>query len=322
MEQWREYISRDHFVRVRLYRANSTVIRSAEMTFDGFKLTAIESLNKDEFCWKWDPESFSPSVHHFALSISFENSSGIHRIQQVSQIDLSFRREFHSQHTSTLLKMKWIEPGFALVLLLGFFVLLLVARHSIRSYELLLPTNLHSLWNRIRRVISIPVLYYLFLSCSTSLLFGVYFVGKMDGCFFVAFAWGVFSYSSERGLEYAFWMELVMWGAIILVGIVLPMLFFCMMHIRQPRVNKSPLCSLLVTVAIVVCFVQYVLLFFNFPFHVCILSLNLFSLPLIVVAIPLCFFKKSLLIVCYTYFFNNTEITKILGSAEIEGKKK
>lgn len=275
----------------------------------------LQSESSDELWFSVNFGSLSQSIHRFCLLLSYQNESGNHTFVEEFSFDFTAMPFFHSHHTNHLLRMKWIQPGMSAFLLVLFLGILLFCFPS-SSYELLswIPSSprslslslslfyyLRTIQYRLQRVLAFSILRYLFISFALSLCFGVYFVGRMDGVWFVAFAWGVFSFDSTDGFEYAFWTELLIWGAVECLGIAIPMLLFCMQSVYRTRYDMDKRRSrgtdcwsrwILCGIACTTFFIQLLLLQFNFPLHVCFLSANLVLFPLASIFIPLVFFKK------------------------------
>ena len=301
-------------MKVKLFAKKGTAIHKAELVIDSDhdnKVEQIESTSSDELWFRVDVESLSRSIHRFCLFISSQNESGNHTLVEEYSFDYSTMPLFNSNHVNPLIRMKWIQPLISVFLLLFSLGILLFNSPS-SSYELLawtpssprassLPHYLKTIQYRLQRVLAISILRYLFFSFILSLCFGVYFIGRMDGVWFVAFAWGVFTFDPKNGFEYAFWTELFMWGALECLGIAIPMLLFCMQSVYKTRYDMDKrrkrrgdcwsrwiLCS----IACITFLIQLLLLLFNFPLHVCFLSVNLVLFPFVSILIPIVFFKK------------------------------
>lgn len=301
-------------MKVKLFAKKGTAIHKAELVIDSDhdnKVEQIESASWDELWFRVDVESLSRSIHQFCLFISYQNESGNHTLVEEYSFDYSTMPLFNSNHVNPLIRMKWIQPLISVFLLLFSLGILLFNSPS-SSYELLawtpasprassLPHYLKTIQYRLQRVLAISILRYLFFFFVLSLCFGVYFIGRMDGVWFVAFAWGVFTFDPKNDFEYAFWTELFMWGALECLGIAIPMLLFCMQSVYKTRYDMDKrrkrrgdcwsrwiLCS----IACITFLIQLLLLLFNFPLHVCFLSVNLVLFPFVSILIPIVFFKK------------------------------
>lgn len=277
----------------------------------------------NELWFELNSELMSSSIHRFSLSISYQNGLENHTFFEEYSFDFSATPQFQSNHMNRLIQMKWIQPGLSLLFLILFLgTLLFFSPYS--SYELLdwMP-SIYSFSSsssfsfsfsssssfssyifrfiqyRLRRVLSIPILHRLFVSFASSLICGVYFVGKMNGIWVIAFAWGVFTFDSTNGLEYAFWTELSIWGALECLGIVVPMVLFCMQSVTVSKYHlegkRRRICGsrwVLCGVACLFYSIQFILLVLNYPFHLCFLSVNLVLFPLASILIPVMFFRK------------------------------
>ena len=271
------------------------MIHKAELVIDSDhdnKVEQIESTSWDELWFRVNVESLSRSIHRFCLFISYQNESGNHTLVEEYSFDYSTMPLFNSNHVNPLIRMKWVQP------LISVFLHELLAWTPSSPRASSLPHYLKTIQYRLQRVLAISILRYLFFSFVLSLCFGVYFIGRMDGVWFVAFAWGVFTFDPKNGFEYAFWTELFMWGALECLGIAIPMLLFCMQSVYKTRYDMDKkrgdcwsrwiLCS----IACITFLIQLLLLLFNFPLHVCFLSVNLVLFPFVSILIPIVFFKK------------------------------
>lgn len=310
-------------VKVKLFAKSELVFKTAKLLIDSIQVEQMQSAFSDELWFNVDFESLSPAIHRLRLDISFQNESGIYTFVEEYSLDLSSTPHFRSNHAYRLVRMKWLEPGISvLVLALFLTILLMFSPHS--SYELLARTPFsfssssssssfsftscfNSFQYRLQRVLSFWILRYLFISFALSLCFGVYFAGKMDGIWFVAFAWGVITSDPTNGFECAFWTELPIWGALECVGVGIPMLIFCMQSTYKPthaeyekksrrrRRRRERICWdrwIPCGVACAFYAIQLLLLHFNFPLHVCLLSANLVIFPLAAILIPVVLFKE------------------------------
>ena len=123
-------------------------------------------------------------------------------------------------------------------------------------------------------------------------------MGTLDSQFFVAFAWGTLTFT-EKGVVYAHWPEMGLWSCAELLGLVVPMFCYCIMHIQRPYLKNwfgimlyNVFQGSLVVIAILFSFIQYKLAVKNFPPSVLLLSMNVMYLPVVVILFALVFCKQ------------------------------
>ena len=123
-------------------------------------------------------------------------------------------------------------------------------------------------------------------------------MGKLDSHFFIAFAWGTLTFT-EKGTVYAHWPEMGMWSCAELLGLVMPMFMYCVMHIQRPYLKNwfgillYNVCQIsLVLVAMLFSYVQYTLVVKNFPPSVLFFSVNIMYLPVVVILFSLILCKQ------------------------------
>lgn len=142
---------------------------------------------------------------------------------------------------------------------------------------------------RLRHFRANTPLYGLFVFACLTVTTGILFMGFLDNQFFIAFPWGTLTLSN-KGWSYAHWPEMGMWSFAELMGIVLPMFLYCIMHIQRPYIKNlfgrlvyDLIQVSMIVIAILFSLFQYKLVLPNFPPSVLLVSLNVMYFPVILI---------------------------------------